>query len=145
MAHASGSLSRFQQKSHVPCAIRASVAAVGWTASQASVGKRSGEWVTQSIFVPVLAGSRARSRGVDLNTSPAAPSLIITPRRCRWLKMNTGAAMAGFHVRAARAVAQIIYAVRAQVLNQLVCSDHVRVSGCQYRLIIPLTRLRHCS
>src|SRR5439155_15341582 len=81
MAHASGSLSRFQQKSHVPCAIRASVAAVGWTASQASPGKRSGEWVTQSIFVPVLAESRARNRGVDLRTSPCAPSLIITPRR----------------------------------------------------------------
>jgi hypothetical protein len=47
--------------------------------------------------------------------------------------------MAGFHVRAARAVAQIIYAVRAQVLNQLVCSDHVRVfvvnTGLLFRLL----------
>ena len=57
--------------------------------------------------------------------------------------MDTGAAMPRFHVRPTGAVAEIMYAVRAQVLNQLACSDHVRLFACQYTPIVPLTRLRH--
>ena len=57
--------------------------------------------------------------------------------------MNTGATMPGFHVRPTGAIAQIIHAVRAQVLNQLACSDHVRLFACQYPPIVPLTRPRH--
>jgi len=57
--------------------------------------------------------------------------------------MDTGAAMPRFHVRPTGAVAEIMYAVRAQVLNQLACSNHVRPFACQYLPIVPLTRLRH--
>ena len=57
--------------------------------------------------------------------------------------MDTGAAMPRFHVRPTGAVAEIMYAVRAQVLNQLACSDHVRLFACQYLPIVPLTRVRH--
>lgn len=41
--------------------------------------------------------------------------------------------MPRFHVRPARAVAEIMYAVRAQVLNQPACLGHVR----SIRLSIP--------
>jgi hypothetical protein len=57
--------------------------------------------------------------------------------------MDTGAAMPRFHVRPTGAVAEIMYAVRAQVLDQLACSDHVRLFACQYLPIVPLTRVRH--
>src|SRR5207248_7783158 len=57
--------------------------------------------------------------------------------------MDTGAAMPRFHVRPTGAVAEIMYADRAQVLNQLACSNHVRPFACQYLPIVPLTRLRH--
>jgi hypothetical protein len=57
--------------------------------------------------------------------------------------MGTGAAMPSFQVGPTRAVAKIMYAVRAQVLNQLACSDHVRLFACQYTPIVPLTWLGH--
>src|SRR6266568_8465942 len=51
--------------------------------------------------------------------------------------MDAGAAMPGFHVRPTGAVAEIMYAVRAQVLDQLACSDH--------RWSIRLSILANCS